>query len=158
MALILLCLSTFLFAPYYGGSPIAALGFVLTCLFVAFAIASNERIGPSISWLGKRSYFVSFMHFFMLATLPSSPFETSVSAVLALPVVTLSVIAISYAPSELSYRYFESTMREKFRISEAQRFLRLDFSENMGVGRPDLKDRIQGESYCASIKLSQIFR
>lgn len=115
MSLILLWLSTFLFAPYYGGSPVEALGFLLTCLLVASAITSNKRLGAAISWLGKRSYFVFFMHFFVLATLPSSPFETSVSSVLALPVVLLSVIAISYAPSELSYRYFESPMRKKFR-------------------------------------------
>lgn len=114
-ALTALWLATFLFAPYFGGSPIEALGFLFLSLFVAFVLSSNDQIGSAISWFGRRSYFVFFMHFLVLAMLPSSPFETNVSALLAVPVAIASVIIISYAPSELCYRYFEAPLRERFK-------------------------------------------
>lgn len=117
LALIVLWMGSFLFTPYYGGNSVEAMGFIFISVFLAILITSQEKLGNLVSYLGRRSYFVFFIHFLLLAILPNSPFDNGISALLAAPVVILFVLAVSYAPSELSYRYFESPLREKIRNS-----------------------------------------
>jgi peptidoglycan/LPS O-acetylase OafA/YrhL len=110
--LLLVWLGTFLLTPAIYGNPIEAIGFLLISIALAAIISRGRKITVVFAYVGRRSYFVFFMHFILLEVLGESIIisNSAVLAMAATPLAIFGVLGTSLALSELSFRFFEKPL------------------------------------------------
>lgn len=106
--------ASFLLTPAIYGNPVEAFGFVALGLLFSAVVRGGLR--QVLQWLGRHSYFIFFMHFVILALLPSllptGLFNDlpPLASVAVIPIAWILIMLACAPLAWLSMRFFEEPL------------------------------------------------